>query len=498
MANHRLSGFEQRLLAEALRHQEEAGGRPVGASAAELAAINLAGGFEERILCRAAAIAGDNGLDLALLRFQRHRRYAFLLILALGLCIGGGAAHGVLQPDRAGLLNFYWAFVALLGFNALMLTLWALALVFQPRTPPSTPLTALLQGALRLLPAAGTSPANAGAVVAAWTQTLARGGLGRWGISTLIHGFWSAALAGMLAVSLLLFSARQYDLVWETTILSEPVFRAATLALAVVPAKIGFSTPDEALIAASRRGDTPPPPAGRSAWSGLLIGSLLVYGLVPRLLLAALSLLLFRRAQRAYRLDLESPGYARLRVQLLPASRPLGILDPDPGLAVLDERRACREQLRAADAPVAFLGIELDPPVIGWPPPLARDTWDLGRVRDRDGYLAAVEAVHQRQNTPFTMVLVASLLSSPDRGIGRLLRQLRDAQHGPTVLLLTQSGRAARRLGEGERGGLSTRISDWRALAAQAGIPAGSVHVLDLDDAEAVRAYHFTDDDVPA
>ena len=118
---------------------------------------------------------------------------------------------------------------------------------------------------------------------------------------------------------------------------------------------------------------------------------------------------------------------------------------------------------------------------------------------DASGPSVDFDTVSQRQETPFTLVLVASLLSSPDRGIGRLLRQLREVQHGPLVLLLTQSVRAGQRLGAGKTGGLQTRINDWRILAAQAGIPDQSVHVLDLDDAEAVRAYHFIDaDDDPS
>ncbi|MCE7766728.1 DUF2868 domain-containing protein, partial [Pseudomonas putida] len=73
---------------------------------------------------------------------------------------------------------------------------------------------------------------------------------------------------------------------WETTILGADTFVALTQALGALPALLGFRVPDVAMIRAS--GDSQPAlELARQAWAGWLLGVLLAYGIVPRLLLAA-------------------------------------------------------------------------------------------------------------------------------------------------------------------------------------------------------------------
>ncbi|MGQ0657321.1 MAG: DUF2868 domain-containing protein [Chromatiales bacterium] len=476
--------FEQRLLAEVIRRDEEKTGAVTADPAVELAAISAGGDFEARVLARADAVAGRIGLHRTLARVRRTVGTSVAILLLGGVLLGAGAAKATLTPDAAGLVNFYWVLLALLGVHILALLLWLIAIALSPRLAPATPLRPLLRTLLHMLAfPPGRGSASAGALDT-WTGIHTGGAMGRWAISSLSHGFWLAALAGMLGTVLLLLSARQFDFVWETTILPERTFVAVTEQLSVLPRRLGLPTPTQVQITASRRAAAERPPAeARGVWSGLLIGSLVAYGLAPRAALLLLAVLLYRRARKGFRLDLNHPGYARLRPLLMPASRRIGIVDPN---AVGEQALRPGAMMRRlpVGSQLAVLGLEIEPPGTGWPPPLASKPRDLGIATDRASQEAALKTLAALQRSPMSLLLIASLAASPDRGLARLLREIRAVHHGPLALLLTQSGKASERLGQHA---FTERAADWRQLALNAGIDAASVGTLDLDDVAAVR-----------
>lgn len=479
--------FQRRLLAEAWRRIEEAGGSPVDVTHAELAAVAQGGEFETRLLNRAVALAQSADLPRALDGLQRAMRRAAGALVLFGALIGAAAARSTLNPDHAGLVNFYWVLVALLGVHTLALLLWLVSLAFSISGSrlPATPLRAPFEALARTL--ASTIAGNVQrSAQSAWMSVIGSGGLGRWGLSALLHAFWLAALGGMLAVTLLMLSARQFDFVWETTILPEEAFIKLTERLQELPARLGLGSLDRETIVASRRAaDRPPPPGARRGWSALLVGSLVAYGMLPRAALLVISLLMLRHSRSRYRLDLELPGYARLRPRLMPASRQIGIVDADIGAA-----GARPGEPRAARLPIAretaVLGIEIDPPATGWPPALAPGARDLGIAADRANLDSALQRLKALQDHPLSLLVVCSLAASPDRGMARVLRDCRTAHHGPIALLLTQRARTALRL---EETACREREGDWRRIAAAAGFDAGHILVLDLDDAEELRNF---------
>ena len=153
--------------------------------------------------------------------------------------------------------------------------------------------------------------------------------LSRWGLGVLVHGLWALAMLAALASLLLLLATRRYGFVWETTILGGDTFIALTQAIGALPALLGFSLPDIEVIRAS--GDAAiASEVARQSWAGWLVGVLLVYGLLPRLLLALLCLWRWQSGKGALRLDLELPGYGLLRQRLQPDSERLGICDLAP------------------------------------------------------------------------------------------------------------------------------------------------------------------------
>ncbi|MHC4422453.1 MAG: DUF2868 domain-containing protein, partial [Planctomycetota bacterium] len=252
------------------------------------------------------------------------------------------------------------------------------------------------------------------------------------------------------------------------------------------PEKLGFPTPTPEQIAASD-GSLPPTAmpldqieGARHAWSGLLIGSLVTYGLVPRVILLGLCLRLLTRARRRWRLDTNRPGYLRLQPRLMPQTESLGVIDPDtPGEDEAVAATAPGPQRTPAAGPPAVLGLEIEPPASPWPPRIAGVSWrDLGLVDDRRDRQRALEQLAEPKAGPSTVVIVCGLTTTPDRGHGAFLEQVRQASGSPVALVLT-GGETFRR--RGDSGQLAGRIEDWRTLADGAGVPAEQVIELDLD-----------------
>src|SRR5690606_24115799 len=128
---------------------------------------------------------------------------------------------------------------------------------------------------------------------------------------------WLLALTSMLVCLLALLSARRYQFNWETTLLSPDAFVAITRWLGSLPGLLGFSMPPEAIIRISD-GQHVLPDAAQGLWSSWLIGCLVVYGLLPRLLALIISLIPIRKTLSGLTPDTSLPGYAELRDRLPP------------------------------------------------------------------------------------------------------------------------------------------------------------------------------------
>src|SRR5690606_9893459 len=153
--------------------------------------------------------------------------------------------------------------------------------------------------------------------------------LGRWLLGLGVHGLWLLAMASALLTLLALLATRRYGFVWETTILGESAFVGLTQGLGALPSLLGFSLPDVDQIRASgtMQNDFE---SARQSWAGWLVGVVLVYGVLPRLLLALFCLWRWRRGRASLQLDLQLPAYRLLRERLQPPSERLGISDTAP------------------------------------------------------------------------------------------------------------------------------------------------------------------------
>jgi len=132
----------------------------------------------------------------------------------------------------------------------------------------------------------------------------------RWYLGRFSHQLWLATLTGMLLAIIFLLIVRQYSFSWESTLLSDQALISLTQILGWLPSKVGFTVPDSAAIVQSRLVTDAMPLSMARQWAGLLVGSLLMYGIVPRAIAWTFCALMFRR--KKMRLDVKQPYYQKI------------------------------------------------------------------------------------------------------------------------------------------------------------------------------------------
>lgn len=469
--------FQARLLAEAVRHYEALQHEPLSEPQAGTAARSAGGDLEQRIVNRARALSLAPALQTALGQLRQALILSVTLLILVALMMGAAAARLAFWPlHTQPPVNVYWLLTSILGLPVLTLLVWLGLILVHPSTLATRSLAGLAHALGRRLSLYLHRDSIHAAAVRASAGLLAGTG-GRWRLSALIHGLWVAYLSGALLMALVLLSVRQYSFAWETTILSASSYQVLTRLIGALPALFGFATPDAGQIVASQwHGGGAADLAASTAWSGLVLGSIVVYGILPRFSLLLVSLWLAWRARQRFRLDPDLPGYAGLRAELAPTSSPLGVIDPDDSSAVAG---AIEPPEPAAEpalplGPPAILGLEIEP-LAEWPPPLGGAWLDLGHADDRSSRRQVLERLATA--SPRWLLVACSLAVTPDRGSRHFLEQLH-ARAGPRLVLLLSEGQRLR--ARGEAADLPQRVADWRSLGESAGIAAERIIELDL------------------
>jgi hypothetical protein len=147
------------------------------------------------------------------------------------------------------------------------------------------------------------------AAVSLYEQQLEHSGM-RWYLGKFSHQLWLATLTGMLLAIIFLLVVRQYSFSWESTLLSDNALIGLTQTLGWLPSLVGFNVPDSAAIIQSRLVTDALPLSVARQWASLLVGSLLMYGIVPRAIAWVFCALMFRR--KKMRLDIKLPYYQKI------------------------------------------------------------------------------------------------------------------------------------------------------------------------------------------
>ncbi|NYT64387.1 DUF2868 domain-containing protein [Alcaligenaceae bacterium] len=413
--------------------------------------------FDAKILQRARLLGAREQLDTMLMRYARGARYALALLCLSAVLAGAGAALSALGDGNRS-VNVLLALTTMLGINLLAFALWLAS--FSLRSPSNGSWLGELWLWLTQKLARGPDAALA---PRALVSVLDRNGSLRWILGGISHTWWATALISVLLTLLGILSTRRYQFNWETTLLSPDSFVYITAALGWLPAKLGFPLPSEAIVRASN-GLQSLPESAHALWSGWLIGCVVVYGLLPRLVGTLLSLWLSKRKLARLSIDSRLPGYAELRDRLEPPSEKIDIDAPaGPWIPALKHgQHSPAYSTRQA----LIVGLEL-PPDITWPPfTLGPNTIDLGLNDSRPQRKQLLDDFQQQ--SPARLLVVCDSQQTPDRGTLALLAQLASLSQTMHIFLCNSDPIPADRD--------DTRSAQWRKQLVAAGFASEHIH----------------------
>jgi len=439
-----LTPLQNLWLTETIRLREEHAG-PLDDLEANRLARAAGGDLPSRIARRALWLAERDGLTAALKHWLQGARLALVLLMIFAVLSGAGLAFAALGQTP---VNVFWALGSLLGINLILLLSWALGLIFAGEHGATL-------GRLWLwLSEKFARDAKAAQLAPALLLLLQRKKLNRWALGALVNGLWLLAMLSALILLLTLMATRRYGFVWETTILGADTFIHVTQALGYLPALLGFNVPTEEMIRASGAGALDIESA-RQAWATWLVGVLVVYGVLPRLLLALFCLWRWNSGKAALRLDLNLHGYAQLRERLMPTSERLGVNDPEP--AQLHRVESNVGELASEGALLVALELDEQRP---WPPALPKNVSNAGILDSRESRHKLLEQLSRFP--PARLAIACDPRRSPDRGSLALIAELaRNAGATRIWLLQAPPGEAL----DGQR------LGDWHAALQQLDLP---------------------------
>jgi hypothetical protein len=404
-----LTPMDSLWLTEAVRLREEHAG-PLEDMEANRRARATAGDLPTRIQNRALWLAERDGLVSALRHWKQGARLALLVLAIIVIISGAGLGFAALGNGQAP-VNVFWALGSLLGLNLILLLSWLLGILFAGES------TASLGRLWMWLSEKLARDAQAAQLAPALILLLQRQRLNRWLLGMVVNGAWLLALLTALVILLLLMATRRYGFVWETTILRSDTFVSVTQFLGAIPALLGFNVPNETMIRAS--GDNALSiDSARQAWAGWLVGVLLVFGILPRLLLALTCLWQWHRGRASLLgLGLDLKLYSQLRERLMPSSERLGVSDAAP-----DHLHSVPSASAALDTEGALLvAIELDDDR-PWPPSLPEAVADAGILDSRESRQKLLDQL--TRFPPARLAIACDPRRSPDRGSLALIAEL--------------------------------------------------------------------------
>ncbi|WP_447787400.1 DUF2868 domain-containing protein [Pseudomonas germanica] len=439
-----LTPLQNLWLTETVRLREEHAG-PLDDLEANRLARTAGGDLPSRIQCRALWLAERDGLTSALKHWLQGARLALLLLMIFAVLSGAGLAFAALGQTP---VNVFWALGSLLGLNLILLLSWLLGLIFAGEHGTTL-------GRLWLwLSEKMARDAKAAQLAPALLLMLQRKKLNRWALGTLVNGLWLLAMFSALILLLTLMATRRYGFVWETTILSADTFIHVTHALGYLPSLLGFNVPTVEMIRASGDGALDIESA-RQAWATWLVGVLVVYGVLPRLLLTLLCFWRWNSGKTALRLDLNLPGYAQLRERLMPTSERLGVNDPEP--AQMHRVESGVGELASEGALLVAIELDEQRP---WPPALPKNVSNAGILDSRESRHKLLEQLSRFP--PARLAIACDPRRSPDRGSLALIAELaRSAGETRVWLLQAPPGEALD----------AERLGDWHVALQQLELP---------------------------
>ncbi len=415
--------------------------------------------FEDCLSQRAENLVVRNDLEPILGRAKKLSRQAYIFILFVAALLG--ATGTIVAVTASHTINIYWLLLVLLGFNLLSMLLWLVGISLNLPGLTAGMLTKLTSW----LPSYLQSKSKYGMQAErSWLACHFGGSVGKWQLSKITHELWLVYLLTGFIVLLLQLIARQYDFVWGTTLLSGDVFVELTKALSYPLQTLGLSTPSIEQVHDTQIGVSQTLTAAhRYSWAQFLLGALLLFGIMPRLLLWCWSVLMRMAARRQFALDYYLPYYINLHQQLMPLASQGQIIDADTSRPIDSQISGLHPVVRALPAETHWVSVELGDDM-SWPPKSIVTGNDLGQVIDRESLTRILQTL-QNDTSPVIAVAV-SAIRPPDRGVERIISSLMSNSKQHWLVLLQQHEHESIS---------STRLEAWYQLAKACKVPADHV-----------------------
>lgn len=469
--------FETRLLTEGVKSVE-------GDSLTLAACINISKekSFESLLFERTEIKNKSLQISSLFLHFKKVISNIYVLLAILVFIVGGVAVRNVLFTDPLISVNFFWAFALFFIPNILMLIVWLLFFL-KPRFIQNSSLARFSLMLIKQFEVRFNKHLNADksyqSLFKCYFNIHFGKDLGRYQLSILTHLLWLCYFSGATLMSIVMLATHQVDFIWQTSILSSDAFQGLTELLAYLPLKLGLPAPsieqiqqsyfttDNLLDAENRR----------LAWSSLLISSLFLYGLLPRLCLFLLMTYKLKCKKIAYRLDLSNAYYVQLRQLLKPNKTSLGITDADDDLSEIQGNVDYKESkilsLTEDSYPIAielsdkqlFLAIEH---LKRYNSKFVDELINACDHQTQTSILATIKKSNSK-----TIVLYVSVSRLPDRGLKRFIGELTSLPDKEFQLFMIV-----------DKNHSLQRNSDWYQLANNVGIKLDNILHIEVDKPE--------------
>jgi hypothetical protein len=419
--------------------------------------------FEDRLLQRAQQLSKLHHLSHALTHAQRIWKLGNIVMMVFAALMGSLASLSALSGG--GTLNIYWLLLVLVGFNLLSIVLWLAGVTMRSENLISGVLSNISAWGAALL---GKAQSPTGKADRAWLECHFSGRVGKWRFSQITQQLWLVYLGAGLGLLLIAMMTRQFDFVWGTTLLSDQAFVQLTAILGQPLQGLGFAAPSAQQVIETRMGAGFPLSAEhRYNWAQFLLGILLVFGILPRLLLWMVSSILLRAARRQFELDEYLPYYIHLRQQLMPMHGRSEVVDADtrplPTLQHGGADGSVHTDTTVVPGAAQWVGVELSD-TIAWPLPAADKHHNAGQVVDRGSLEAIIRQVKSQKGVTLAIAVMAS--RPPDRGLKRIVSALSSAASDAWLVLLQPKGEST--ISE-------SRLAAWYRLAQECNVPAQHV-----------------------
>lgn len=254
-------------------------------------------------LHRRASRIDSNGALARVLGKIDGRIKGIMAVMSVVWCVSGFL--GLFTLLQTNVVNFFYVLVCLLGFHTIMLLGWLVMTLINQGKHSSNWFASFVSPSYLIRGKDDVTKA----AVDLYERQLQHSGM-RWYLGRFSHQLWLATLTGMLLAIIFLLIVRQYSFSWESTLLSDQALITLTQVLGWLPSMVGFTVPDSTAIVQSRLVTDAMPLTVARQWAGLLVGSLLMYGIVPRAIAWAFCALMFRR--KKMRLDIKLPYYQKI------------------------------------------------------------------------------------------------------------------------------------------------------------------------------------------